>query len=367
MQKISNYQLFCLMVLFEIGSTIIFGFASEAGRAAWISVLISAFIGLLINLLYLYLMKCNPELTLVEWFPKYFGKWIGFTIAWIYVLEFMYDGGRMLQDLEILVPTTILLRTPSIIVQLIFMIVIVYALYGGLEVIGRLGEIFLPVILLLSTIEILLILFSDAVHIQYLKPFLDKGLKNTLNSVFPLGITQTFGQTIEFTMIWPEVRDQNKLIKSTLLATLFSGIFIALLDVLAIMVVGATTFSRSKLPLYRLIRTISIGDFIENLDSINVLFFLTTAFFKLFIHVFCAIKGVQKLLYTRNKNKTIIPVSLIVFYLGTNMASSDPEHLETGLKIVPYNLWFPLFYIIPILLFVFILIKKFLHRKVFLQ
>ncbi|WP_238884348.1 endospore germination permease [Clostridium sp. YIM B02551] len=364
MQKISNFQLFSLMVLYEIGSTIIFGFAAEAGRAAWISVLISTFIGLLINLLYLYLSKANPGLTLIEWFPKHLGKWIGFPIAWFYVLEFMYDGGRGLQDLKLLIPNTILPRTPSFVVQIIFMLVIVYALYAGLEIIGRLGELFLPIILILSVLEIILIFFSDTVHFQYLKPFLDKGFKNIFNSVFPLGITQTFGQTIEFSMIWPEVKDQNKLIKSTLLATLVSGLFIALLDILAIIVVGATTFSRSNLPLYRLIRTISIGKFIENLDAINVLFFLTTAFFKLFIHIFCAIKGVQKLLYTSNKNKTIIPVSLIVLYLGTNMAASGPEHIEVGVKIVPYNLWFPLFYVLPILLFVFILIKKALHKKV---
>lgn len=364
MQRISNFQLFSLMVLYEIGSTIIFGFASEAGRSAWISVLISTFIGLLINLLYLYLAKTNPGLTLIEWFPKHLGKWIGFPIAWIYVLEFMYDGGRGLQDLKILVPNTILLKTPSLVVQLIFMLVIVYALYSGLEVIGRLGELFLPIIILLSTLEIILIFFSDIVHFQYLKPFLGKGFNNIWNSVFPLGITQTFGQTIEFAMIWPEVRNQNKLVKSTLLATLLSGLFIALLDLLAILTLGEATFSKSNFPLYRLIRTISIGKFVENLDSINVLLFLSTAFFKLFIHAFCAVKGVQQLLNTKNKNRTIIPVALIVLFLGTNMAASGPEHLEVGLKIVPYNLWLPLFYILPILLFAFILIKKVLHKKV---
>ena len=46
MVKISNYQLFALIVLFQVGTTIIFGLASSAGRDAWIAVIISAIFGM---------------------------------------------------------------------------------------------------------------------------------------------------------------------------------------------------------------------------------------------------------------------------------------------------------------------------------
>lgn len=59
MEKISSYQLFILVFLYEIGSTIIFGFASSAGRDAWISVLISTFIGVIINIVYYIIFKLN--------------------------------------------------------------------------------------------------------------------------------------------------------------------------------------------------------------------------------------------------------------------------------------------------------------------
>lgn len=366
MNKITNYQLFTLVVLYEIGTTIIFGFAASAGRAAWISVLISASIGILINIVYFKLMNMNKGLALVEWFPAQFGKWIGVPIAWMYVIEFIYDGGRGIGDLEILIPGTILPKTPIIVVELIFISVLTYALFSGIEVIGRLGEVFFPIIMVMYFIEILLIFGSDIIDVNNIRPYLGEGWKSIWESVWPLGITQSFGQTIEFAMIWPLVKKTEKIMKTTLFATMVSGVFIASLDVLAILVLGENMFTKSTLPLFRMIRIINIGDFAENLDTIGVIYLLTTAFLKICIHLFCAVRGIQLLVNTESKLVAIPLVAISVLYLGANMASSSSEHIEVGLKVIPYNLWFPLFYIFPLVLFVVTMVRnkvKFRYMK----
>lgn len=363
MERISNYQLFMLVCLYEIGSTIIFGFASAAGRAAWISVLISACVGILINILYYALMKMNPGLTLVEWYPKQFGQWIGLTIAWIYTLEFIYDGGRGLSDLQFLLPSTILPKTPAFIIEITFMMLIAYALFSGIEAIARLGEIFLPLLFIVYFIQFILMFSSEIIHVQYIKPIIDKGWRNIFETVFPLGITQSFGQTIEFTMIWPLLKKSDKILKTTIFATIISGIFIAALDLISVLALGANTFSNCIFPVYRLIRLISVGDFIENIDAINVIFFLTTAFFKLYIHLFCAVRAIQLLTHARSSRLIVLPVAAIVLYLGMNMASNTAEHIETGVKIVPYSLWLPLFYILPCILFIVTLLRNKLKNR----
>ncbi|MHC1685140.1 MAG: endospore germination permease [Clostridiaceae bacterium] len=363
MERISNYQLFMLITLYEVGTTVIFGFTSGAGRSAWIPVLISTFIGILINIVYYGLYKMNPGLTVVQWYPAQFGKWIGVPIAWIYTLEFMYDAGRGINDLEILIPNTLLPRTPIWIIELIFILVLTYGLFNGIETIARLGELFLPVILFLYVLEVMLLCSSDIINVQYIKPFLGKGWRNILDAVWPLGITQTFGQTLEFTMLWPQIKDQNKILRTTILATLLSGFFIASLNIFAIISLGEATFARSLFPLYELIRLINVGDFIENLDAINVLYFLTTAFFKLYIHLFSALRGLQQLTYSKNNTTLIIMIVSIVFFLGMNMAESTSEHLTVGVEIIPYNLWLPLFYILPIILFIVSSIRRLINIK----
>lgn len=358
MERISNRQLFVTTVLFQIGTTIIFGFASAAGRDAWLAVLISTAIGVLINLLYTLLSRMNPGLTLVEWYPIQFGKWLGVPIAWMYPLLILYDAGRGMGDLKFLVPTTILPRTPIFIVLLIFVLVMAYAIFSGIEIIGRLAEIFLPIIFFLFILEIIFIFSSHIMHIHNLQPIAGKGWKPIWEAIWPLSITQSFAETIDFAMIWPLVNQPEKIMKTTLLATVTSGLFIASIDAVAIAVLGEGIFKGSIYPLYTLIQQIRVGNFIENLDAIGVIYFLTTSFFKISIHVFVAVRAIQKLTLVPNGRIFILPAGVIVLYLGMSMASNVSAHVEAGLKVLPYNLWVPLFLVLPTILFIVTLVRR---------
>ncbi|KZL89060.1 GerAB/ArcD/ProY family transporter [Clostridium magnum] len=358
MERISNYQLYVLTVLYQIGTTIIFGFASTAGRDAWIAVLISTIIGLLIMLLYTLIMRMNPGLTIVEWYPAQFGKWLGTPIAWVYALLSLYELGRGLGDFAYLVPLTLLPKTSIFIVLTIFVLVLVYAVFSGIEIIARLGELFLPLIFLLFFLEVILIFNSDVVHIHNLQPIAGKGWGTIWNSVWPLGISQSFGESIELAMIWPLVKQPEKIMKTTLLATITTGVFIALFDVISIVTLGEGIFKNSIYPFYTLIRQISIGDFIENLDAIEVLYFLSTLFFKMSIHLFAGVRAIQQLTLVTNGRIFVLPVAAIGLYLAMTMASNVSAHIEAGLKIIPYNLLIPLFLILPGILFIVTLIRQ---------
>lgn len=363
MERISNYQLFTITALFQIGTTIIFGFSSAAGRDAWISVLLSTFLGSMAILLYLTLMKMHPGLTLVEWYPQQFGRWIGTPIGWMYPLLLIYDAGRGLGDLRDLIPTTILPKTPDGITLGIFMLLVAYVLFCGIETLGRLGEIWLPILLLTLMIELIFIFSSDIVHMERLQPLAGQGWGKIWVTVWPLGVTQTFGETIGLAMIWPLVKEPEKIVRTTLGATLLVGLFITLLDAIGLAVLGEATFSRSIYPLYVLIQQISIANFIQNLDALGVIYFLTTTFFKISIHLFGAIYGIQKLTQVKNCRIFVLPVVVIVLYLGMTMASSVVDHIETGLKVLPYNLWIPLFFVLPCILLTVAWIRQKVGKK----
>jgi spore germination protein KB len=122
MEKLSNYQIFGLTFLYQIGTTIIFGFGASAGRDAWIAILLSTLLGTLITVMYVLLMKLNPGLTLVQWFPAQFGKWLGTPISWLYPLIFLFDAGRAAGDLKDLIPATLLPTTPPMVFNGLFLI-----------------------------------------------------------------------------------------------------------------------------------------------------------------------------------------------------------------------------------------------------
>lgn len=362
MERISKYQLFTLTVFFQIGTTVIFGFGASAGKDAWIVSILSSILGLLMIGIYLFIYHYNPGLSLVEWFPAQFGKWIGTPIAWLYPLYFLYVVGRILNDLKFLLTSTILPSSPFWGIFIPIIILVAYCIFCGIEVLGRVGELFLPLFLLLFILEIFLLFGSNELQIENLLPVLDKGWTPILKASWPLGASQGFAQTLELAMIWSLVDSAKKITRLTIIATILSGIIITVGNILAVTTLGEVFFQHQIFPLYVVIQRINIGELIKHLDAIGVIYFMISAFFKLALHMFFAVKGIQKLTNIKNERKLILPLMILSLYLGYSLASNLTEHVQVALEVFPYNLWVLLLWVLPILLFIVTLIRNVLNK-----
>lgn len=358
MERISIYQLFTITVFFQLGSSVIFGFATSAGRDAWLAIIISTALGILLILMYIALMKMNPGLSVVEWFPAQLGKWIGMPIAWLYPLMFLYVAGRIISDVKSIIPDTILPRTPSWVVVLMLLLVVVYGVSSGIEVIARLTEYLVPMILLIFMIEVILLFFSDVVNVKHILPIVGQGWGKVWSAVWPTGITQTFAETLTLAMVWPLVNKTEKILKVTIVATVLSGIVISLFSLMQVLVLGEDISDRTMYPVYILMQQISIADFLENLDAIVSLIMVLTAFTKLTLYFFAAIRSMQLLLNLQSSRFLILPAAIIVYIMGMTMAENLNEHLHVGIHIFPLILWVPLLIVLPFLLLIVTVIRK---------
>ncbi len=358
MIRISRYQMFSSIVLFQFGTTIIFGFASAAGRDAWIASFGSTLTGMLLIGLYSMIQRLQPEFSLVEWFSNQFGSWLGTPIAWMYPLIFIYDAGRVLADLRFLIPQTILPNTPSWVILISFMLVVLYVLFSGIEVICRLAGVLLPIIMIIFMIELVLLLVSKSVHPSYLTPILGEGVGRVWNAVWTLGMTQTYGESIEFFVFWVLVNERRNMTAVNMWAALIAGSVIAVFELLAIMGMGEELFVRNNFPTFVLLKLVSVGGFLENLDALGVMYFMITTFFKASLHLLAAIYCIQKLTRIKKQSWIILTASALSMYLGMSMAESFPEHVKAGLVMLPLYVWVPLFIVFPILLLIVSWIRK---------
>lgn len=352
MNKISVYQLFTITFILQLGTTIIFGFGGTAGRDAWIGELVSCCLGIFIVLIYIALMRMNPGLTLVQWFPAQFGRWIGTPLAFLYPLMSLYVVGRIIADIRDMVSTTVLPNTPLLIISGVFVFIIAYCVYGGIEIVSRLGEMFLPIVLIMFCIEVIFLFGSGVLHIPNLLPIFEEGWEPVWKVVYPSGITQSFGETLILAMFWPETKHPEKVMKVTILATLLSGIMVTFFDLLAILVFG-DMFSGFLYPLYTLLSLISIGNFIENLQMFGVLYFLMTALLKSVVYMLAAVKGVQQLTNMKSYRVLVIPACAISLFLGMTMSKNISEHVYRHHFeiLVPY-VWVPLLLVLPAILLI---------------
>lgn len=72
--KISSFQLFTLIYIFVLGTTVLFPVGADAKQAAWVSILLGMFMGVPLLYMYSYLQKQHPNLLLTEYTQKILGK-----------------------------------------------------------------------------------------------------------------------------------------------------------------------------------------------------------------------------------------------------------------------------------------------------
>jgi len=351
METITRHQLLAISIIYQIGTTIIFGFAAGAGKDSWLAVLISTLLGTIVVLVYVKITELNPGLTYIETYPKQFGKWLGTPLAWLHPMLFLYIAGRIVADIKNLVPSTILPGTPSWAILVVFMLVITYCLFLGIKAMGRLAELMLPILGIIFLIEVILIISSGVVVLENLSPLIDKGWGPVWKVVWPLGIIQSYGESLALALVWTSIQPKGRVGRIMVISTFISGSFIAFTDVMAITVFGEEIFKRATYPMYGLIQSISVADFITQLDATGILYFCFMAFFKTSIYLYAAIRSIQNLTYTRTNHVFILPVVIIAFVMGLTMAPNVIQHLAVVEKVIPYSpIYLSLMIFIPIVL-----------------
>lgn len=93
--KISTYQLLILTILFTIGTAILVipsVMAATAKQDAWIAALVGVGAGLLLIWLYNTITILYPQMTLVEIMETLLGKWLGKSVALLFMVTFFLGG-----------------------------------------------------------------------------------------------------------------------------------------------------------------------------------------------------------------------------------------------------------------------------------
>jgi spore germination protein KB len=184
-ENISLWQLFILIINFELGSAMVVSLGNEAKQDAWLAILLATVYGVGLVWAYTFLLNREPGKTLYEIIEKAGEKIFSNILTVMYVLYFFYLSARVLRDFGELITSVILPNRPLEISAWTFMILIVYILYLGLENLGRLNELFTPyLILFIFAITVLLIISGEFTFNNIQLPFKD-GVTPVVKAIFP--------------------------------------------------------------------------------------------------------------------------------------------------------------------------------------
>lgn len=360
--KISAIQLFVLMFIFELGTALVVSYGVTAGKEAWLATLFGLCGGIVLFFIHYYIIRQYPNLPLTGYVRKIFGKYLGWGICLFYISIFLYVSARNLREFGDLLITSTMPDTPFLAVNLLMILAICYVLYLGIEVLARVGEVFIVILILMGVAGNLLVLFSGHVDPHHLLPFLEHGWKPVLTTAFPWNITFPFGEMIVFTMLLPYLNRPEAVKKVWLSAIISSGLVLSFTVALNIAVLGVESAKTATFPLLSTIRLVNLFDFIQRLDAIVVFTFLLTVFFKAAIYFYGAVIGMADL-FKLNYRQIVFPTGVILILLSKAIASNFIEHYEEGRYITSYYLFIIFLIVLPILMFLIALIRNRFKNK----
>ncbi|MEK4463685.1 endospore germination permease [Paenibacillus sp. FSL H8-0315] len=318
--KISTRQLTILVMFLTIGDSILVippSTTHYARQNAWISALIGMIVGLLAIYMYSKFAKLYPKLTLIEVIQKAFGKWIGAILSLLTLMYFLIVTVGSMRELSEFVTSEILPRTPIPAVLILFMVIVIMATRLGIEVIGRAGEIFTPMIIILFLI--LTVAIIPQMEIVRLLPILEDGIKPVLRGSISI-TAYTFLEPVVFLMFLPYVNQQQKITKGLLQGCFLGGIIIFLTITVSILVLGPDLTTRDIYPSYNIARRISVGGFFERVEAMIALLWMLTLFIEVTLYFYAFVLGLSQLFKLKEYRVLTLPTGLILVTLAPLIA-----------------------------------------------
>jgi spore germination protein KB len=355
-ENISLWQLFILILLTTLGSSIVVNIGAEAGNNAWISILIACFSGLLFLFIYFRLHKWFPRKHLFEIIDICFGKVLGRLISLGYITYFFLIASFVIRDFGELMVSSIFEETPIEFIHITMMLVILYIVMLGLEVLGRASEIFIPYALLFILFLGFGIAFSGELKLNRLLPILGDGLKPVLKPAFLEIIQFPFGEFVVFMVVIPFVSKLKYAYRTGTAAYIFSGLVLAYSSLLQTVTLGVLK-DRTNFPLLSVARNISLLEFIERVDLLIVFIMMLGIVVKASVFFYGGLKGLE-FIFHKPYRSFGFPMAMIIAYFSISVGDNYPAYIEIGIKVLPTYLQ-TLFHVgIPILLLTIAYMKK---------
>lgn len=319
--RISAIQLSFLIITYVISTADVFLPAyvyQESKQDSWISVIIGTLASLFFVFIFLNLGLKFPDKTLIQYSCDVLGKPLGKAVGFIYIYYFIIHAKAVTRQLSEILVTAFNSAAPISAYGLITLLVALYAVSQGLEVIARVNQVLLP-------FGLFLILFVAFVNISEMDlknflPILSEGIMPPIRGAFL--IMSWLLESSFVLQVIPFVREKDKVRKYALVSIIILSI--GLMFGVSIVAVFGPLTGKLLFPALEFVRYGRLGRFIQNLDITIMGFWITGIFVKIAISIYVIFTGVVQLLELKDGKRLLLPVSLMVF----GMSVSSPRMQE---------------------------------------
>lgn len=327
--------------------------APPANQDVWIDLWMAVPIYWIVALPFYFLAKRFPQRTFYEYTQAITGK-AGLWLGILYILFLLHITALTLTNFSEFFTTAVMHETPSLFFVISLTLIAAYAVYHGIEVLGRLSEFIAPIIII-AIIGVVLLLVKD-MDLKELTPILEKGIfPSIFTGLSPVG--QTI-EIIEIAIILPFLNDLRKTKMVFIYTPLLLVFFLFILTFAELTILGDDLARTFTYPFYTIIRLIHVGDFLERIESFHVTIWILGMFVKTAFQYYVIVLGIGQLFHLKSYKPLILPMGIIIVAF-TSMLGSNVVEFREFLSFRIYD-WYTMFFIlfIPSLLLLTAVLRK---------
>lgn len=306
-------QSISIAVMFIIGSSLFMGTSGQAGNSSWIALIFAMLLAVPLMLIYARLHTLFPGMDLYDMLHAVFGPVIGRMFSCLYIWYSLHLGTLVLRNFGEFSRTVALTSTPMIAPILVLVLLSVWAVNAGIEVIGRSAKFLL--LFTMAALGFVQLLSIPQYDFHYLKPLLDSGwypvFEETMGSfMFP------FGEIVVFLGAFSILPKKGSAARVLLSSLLIAGIIILLITLRNLLVLGPEILSSLYFPSYVAVGRINVGDFLTRIEGSSSITFIAAIFIKVSLCLYVTSKGVAKVCNLKSYHSVVLQMGLIMGYIS---------------------------------------------------
>jgi spore germination protein KB len=325
-----------------------------AGRDMWISPVWGAIMGILMFCVVFKLNRYYPQETIIEYSEHLIGRFAAKLLGFLYLFFYLHNTGVVIREYGEFIVGSTLSRTPLWFVAGSMVLVCAFNIRGGVEVIGRTAQFFVPIVLFLF-VCIVLLLIPD-LKPERMMPFMEYGIKPSLiGALVPQG---WFSEYILVSFLLPAVSDRNKMLKCGLISVLAVMVTMMITNMASLLLFGEITSSLG-FPVMTAARYISLSDFFEHLESVVMAIWVAGTFVKISMFYYALTLGTAQWLGLSDYRPLTLPIGFMLVLVSLWLA----PNLQGLVRFISLSL--PFYYgtvqtAIPLLLLLIAFVR---HRR----
>ncbi|WP_235845652.1 GerAB/ArcD/ProY family transporter [Neobacillus novalis] len=348
--KITAYQM-ALMIYPTIYATAVLMVpeitGQYVGRDSWAAPILGSLNGFFTAYVLYKLHKMYPNESLIQYSKHIIGPFLSKILGLFYLFFFLYMCGFILKEYSFFIGISLLPKTPMIAIIGSVVIMASLAITGGVEILGRASQLFVPIFIL--PIPIFTIMLLKDLDPKNVLPILEHGLLPLLQgSAAPQA---WFSEVFLISMFLPFLKDPEKGLKWSFISLFAVLLSLVSLNLLTTFLFGEMTASYT-FPVFKAVRIISLSDFFEHLEAGIITIWILGAYIKITVFYYALVLGTAQWLNLSDFKPIVLPFGLLISLFAIWEFANLQEQFEFSKFIFPFYVPFMLTVLPTILLII---------------